>query len=353
MSKKKKANRWKTAAVIELVVILAMIAAGIYIHKIKDNPAFQFVGRVMSPEDGGEDIRKRRAETVKPYALTDGQKYYKSLVDENSINVLIIGPDKSGANYDTLLIASIDDKNNIVRFINLPRDIYIEYSDEVKKELKKTWPSYSSSKGIYKINAAHTIGKSVEYKDGQGRFGSPEFDFTSDLIEEVFGIYIDDFVYMKPSSFKRVVDYFGGVDIDVPYRMKYNDPTQDLTIDLKKGPQKLNGAQAEGFVRFRQGIDENGKYVSIGDIERKANQVTFVKAFMDQHMTLKNIGKVINIFNDLDSYLSSSVDNAGEAGEYGKVAEKLFKNKFTQTSEDIECADAKIGGVYYLKIKQE
>ena len=349
---KKKLNKWKAIAMIELFVIIAGSIFGIYNLYIKDSPTFQFVGRVLKPEEGGVSILKRRVETQKPYNLTNNQKYYKGLVDEKNINVLVIGPDESGANYDTLMIASVNEESNTLKLINLPRDIYIDYSDEVKSQLKKVWKSYSSSKGIYKINAAHTIGKKLDYKDGSGRFSSPEFDFTADLIEEIFGIYIDDFAYIKPSSFKRVVDYFGGVEINVPYRMKYKDPTQDLTIDLDAGLQTLNGAQAEGFVRYRQGVDEKGRYKSIGDIERKQNQVTFVKAFLDQHMTIRNLGKIITIFDDLGSYITSSINNAEEAGEYGKVAKKLYDNKFATESEEIECSDKKIGGVYYLEIKK-
>ncbi len=347
---KMKKNRWKALAIVEMILLIIVLILGLYGHVIKNIPAFKFIDRVLSPVDGSTTILDRR-KNDKPYSLTKNSKYYKSLVNEDSINILVIGPDESGANYDTLMIASLDDQNNIVKLINLPRDIYIDYSNDVKNQLKKIWPSYSSSKGIYKINAAHTIGKKLEYKKEDGRFGSPEYDFTADLIEEIFGIYIDDFILIKPSSFEKVVDYFGGVEIDVPYLMKYKDPTQNLTINIKKGVQKLNGKQAEGFVRYRQGTDENGKHKSIGDIERKKNQVAFVKAFMDQHLNLKNLGKIITIYGDLDQYMTTSVDKPEEAGEYGKIAEKLYSNKFTQTSEEIECEDIKIDGVYYLKIK--
>ncbi len=349
---KVKKNKWKVVAIIEMIVLIIVSVLGLYGHVIKNMPAFRFIDRVLSPVDGSSTIIDRRDKDNKPYQLTKNQKYYKGLVDENSINILVIGPDEGGANYDTLMIASLDDQNNIVKLINLPRDIYIEYSSDVKNKLKKVWSSYSSSKGIFKINAAHTLGKRLEYKDGKGRFGSAEYDFTADLIEEVFDIYIDDFVLIKPSSFEKVVDYFGGVKIDVPYLMKYKDPTQNLTINIKKGLQTLNGSQAEGFVRYRQGTDENGKHKSIGDVERKNNQVAFVKAFMDQHLNLKNLGKIITIYNDLDKYVISSVNQPEEAGEYGKIAEKLYKNKFTQASSEIECEDIKIDGVYYLKLKQ-
>ncbi|NLL68318.1 MAG: LCP family protein [Clostridiaceae bacterium] len=348
-------NKKGNNGLLILVIILSIILVGVmglYFYIVKDDPVFQFIGRIISTKDGAESIRSRRESNDKPYDLTNNQRYSKDLVDKNNINILIIGPDETSSNYDTLMIASIDDENNTVKLINLPRDIYIDYSDKFKKDLKKKWSSYSKSKGIYKINAAHLLGEKVNYMDGKGRFGKAQYDFTADIIEEIFNIYIDDYIYIKPSSFRKLVDYFGGVEIDVPYLMKYKDPTQNLDINIKKGLQTLNGKDAEGFVRYRQGIDEKGKYKSIGDIERKNNQTTFVKAFLDQHMNLKNLGKIITIFNDLNSYIETSV-NAREAGEYGKLAETLYKNKFTKVSEEIECKNVDIGGIYYLKISQK
>jgi LCP family protein required for cell wall assembly len=353
MSKRKKRMKFGTFIfILVLTGILCGTLLALYREFVKDSPAFEFVGRILSIEDGGKNIRERRKRTNYPYPITNNQKYYRNLVDKENINLLLIGPDESGSNYDTLLIVSLDDVNNVITFINLPRDIYVDYSHQVKAELKKVWPSFSKSKGIYKINAGHLIGKRINYKEGQGRFKNAEYDFTADLIEEIFGIYVDDFVYIKPSSLRRVVDYFGGVEIDVPYLMKYSDPTQGLKIHIEKGLQTLDGAKAEGFVRYRQGIDEKGKYKSIGDIERKKNQITFVKSFIDQHMSLKNLGKIITIFNDLDSYITTSIGSPIQAADYGKVAEKLYKNKFTQVSEEIECENKKIDGIYYLIIKE-
>ena len=338
-----------------LVIILAIILVGVigvYLYIVKDAPVMQFISRIVSTESGADAIRARRKDNIKPYKLTNNQQYKENLVDKDNINVLVIGTDQTSGNYDTLMIVSLDDEDNIIKFINLPRDIFIDYSDKFKSDVKKVWSSYSKSKGIYKINAAHLLGKKVNYLDGKGRFGNPEYDFVADLIEEVFNIYIDDYVYVKPSSLRKVVDYFGGVTIDVPYLMKYSDPTQDLEINIKKGVQTLDGKAAEGFVRYRQGVNEKGKYKSIGDIERKNNQVAFAKAFVEQHLNLKNLGKIITIFNDLNSYIDTSVDSK-EAGDYGKIAEDFYKNKFTQESVSIDCKDVTIDGIYYLKISQK
>jgi len=348
---RKKKSIWKIILTVEILVFVAAGLAALYFLVLRKTPAFEFIGRFLSPLEGSKSIKERRVETKKPFAITKNQRYYKQLTDPGSINVLVIGTDADGTNYDTLLVVSIEEENNLVRFINIPRDIYIDYSDEVLERLKKAFPKYTSSKGIFRINAAHTIGRLIKYNNDAGRFQDPEFDFTCDLIEEVFGIYIDDFIYMKPDSFARIVDYFGGVDIEVPYRMKYSDPVQNFSVDLEKGFQHLNGKQAEGVVRFRPGYDEKGKFWGIGDLERKKNQVNFVKAFLEQHMTIGNIGKIISIAGDLEEYVITSIDRAQETAEYGKLAEKLYRNKFTTQSEEIECKDVTIDKVYYLKLK--
>ena len=51
-----------------------------------------------------------------------------------------------------------------------------------------------------------------------------------------------------------IVDKVGGVEVDVPVRMKYDDPTQNLHIDLKKGTQ----VYIEGKLRTRSWDDQNG-----------------------------------------------------------------------------------------------
>lgn len=358
MSKRKsRAKKNKTTnSLLSLVIVLFIILIGVmsvYFYIVKDEPVFEFLGQYLTTKDGAGAIRNKRETSSKPYNLTNNQKYAIDLVGKDNINVLIIGTDQVAGNHDTLMIASIDDVSNEVKLINLPRDIYIDYSDKVKSELKNIWPAYSKSKGIFKINACHIIGKRLNYEDGKGRFNNSEYDFVADVFEEVFNIYIDDYVYIKPSSFRKVVDYFGGVQIDVPYLMKYNDPTQKLEINIKKGIQTLKGKDAEGFVRYRQGTDENGKHKSIGDIERKNNQVTFAKAFIKQHLNLKNLGKFITIFNELNEYIDSSVEETKKAGEYGKLAEVLYRNNLSIISENIECKDSKIDGIYYLKIKQK
>ena len=61
----------------------------------------------------------------------------------------------------------------------------------------------------------------------------------------------------------KLVDVVGGVDFYVPMDMKYDDPSQDLYINLKEGQQTLNGDKAEQLLRYRHGnLDKKtGRYL--------------------------------------------------------------------------------------------
>jgi anionic cell wall polymer biosynthesis LytR-Cps2A-Psr (LCP) family protein len=47
----------------------------------------------------------------------------------------------------------------------------------------------------------------------------------------MFSLSIDDFVFIHHESFRKLVDEFGGVTVDVARGMRYNDPLQGLHID--------------------------------------------------------------------------------------------------------------------------
>lgn len=92
-----------------------------------------------------------------------------------------------------------------------------------------------------------------------------------------------------------IVDKVGGVEVDVPVRMKYDDPTQNLHIDLKKGTQVLNGKQAEQFVRYRKGNDGSG--YARGDLQRTEVQQQFIKNFISTVLSAKNLTKIPDLIN--------------------------------------------------------
>lgn len=338
---------------VSIIVGLSVILFAAKQPWLTGNPTYAFLNNLLKASVTSTTLITDRKSNPLPFVLTNGQRYYRELVPADAINVLFIGPDVSGSNYDTLLIASMDPTDGQIRLVNLPRDLYIDYGESVLGPLAKMSPVTMNSTPARKINAAHIIGKRIGYRKDDSRFGSPDYDFTADLIQEVFGIIIDDVVIVKPSSFRKIVDFFGGVDIQVPYRMKYSDPTQDLVINLEKGLRHLNGAQAEGFVRFRQGYDENGKFRSYGDLERKTNQNAFFKAFATQHLTAANLGKMVQIAGKLDTYLDTSISGADRVSAYAKLGTSLLKGGLKQSSEEIACMNFMKNGIYFLRLATE
>ena len=87
--------------------------------------------------------------------------------------------------------------------------------------------------------------------------------------------------------------------MNVPIRMFYNDPYQNLSIDLYPGKQLLNGRRAEMFMRFRYNDDGTG-YPN-GDIDRIAAQKTLYNAVMDKLIsgsTVLKAPKILGIISD-------------------------------------------------------
>ena len=94
-------------------------------------------------------------------------------------------------------------------------------------------------------------------------------------LEQTLCIKLDHWVLCGLSAVREAVDAIGGVTVDVPYDMDYDDPDQNLSIHLTAGHQTLNGTQAEGLIRYRSG------YVR-GDLGRIDMQKLFLTAFLEQ-----------------------------------------------------------------------
>ncbi|NLX77594.1 MAG: LCP family protein [Clostridiaceae bacterium] len=302
-----------------------------------------------APEADTDDTSAQREEKT---AITKNQKYYTGITDTGDRNVLLIGKDPAYSNYDTMIIVSINEEKKSVRLIDIPRDIYIDYSPDLLKELKKKAPQFYSEKGSRKINAAHAFGRMLEYSPDNARFpGKPGINFLTDLIYEIFAVEIDDYIAVETDGFREIVDFFGGVVIDVPMYMHYEDPTQDLYIHLEPGIQRLDGRKAEGFVRFRQGYTRDGKYITCS---RADNTFLFFKSFFEQHVNLKNLNKIGKIYEIVKRNTETSVGNISETYEYAVLARKIISEGYSIEHVSVKTEGKKtFNGALYELLKTE
>lgn len=174
-------------------------------------------------------------------------------------SVLVVGTDDAGLNTDTILVASLDSKHNTACVMSIPRDTMSNVTRNVKK-----------------INAAYAAGA----KDGVGNI-----DNLKKEISYLVGFPVDNYVVIDLTAFEELIDALGGVTIDVPRNMHYDDPYQDLHIHIDKGLQTLNGKDAIGFVRFRSDYAE-------GDLGRVKAQQMFIEALAKQVATPATVTKL-------------------------------------------------------------
>lgn len=196
-------------------------------------------------------------------ALTGGNNEKSSLTKKkNEINALVSGTNQNLT--DTMIYVNYNVETGKVAMMSIPRDTYITNEYCVG----------------HKLNALYR-GKNTQAFIEQ--------------IEDLIGVNIDYYLIFDSKMLIEIVDKVGGVEVDVPMRMKYDDPTQNLHIDLKKGTQVLNGKQAEQFVRYRKGNDGSG--YARGDIQRTEVQQQFIKNFISTVLSTKNLTKIPDLIN--------------------------------------------------------
>ncbi|MBQ4213175.1 MAG: LCP family protein, partial [Selenomonas sp.] len=155
---------------------------------------------------------------------TENKQKEELLTAKDKATIMIMGVDERDDDVgrsDTLMIASIDPKTNQASLLSVPRDTRVKIKGH----------------GFDKVNAAYAYGKEK---------------LSQDTVESLLGVNIDHYIIINTKSFKKIIDAIGGIDIDVPKRMHYEDPWDDdggLIIDFQPGMQHMDGAKAVTYVR--------------------------------------------------------------------------------------------------------
>jgi polyisoprenyl-teichoic acid--peptidoglycan teichoic acid transferase len=188
------------------------------------------------------------------------------------VNILVLGVDErsdDSGRSDTMFVIAVDPNAQDVDIISIPRDTRVKI------------PGF----GYDKINHAYAQGK---YKLAQR------------TVENLLGVSMQYYLIIDFNGFKRIIDALGGVTIDVEKRMYYEDPYDNLVIDLRPGVQKLNGDDAIGYVRYR---DQGG------DLGRIQRQQKFMKAVMQQVTQPSTIGQLPTLVKELSGAVRTNMSS--------------------------------------------
>jgi len=208
-----------------------------------------------------------------PVLVDENSPFFDAFQDSQRVNVLLVGSNKKMT--DTLMLVSYDLKAQHVDLISVPRDTYYPragYNDPASK----------------KINA-------IFHSDGIVGTATA----VSDML---LGMPIHYYAMIDYDGVANIVDAMGGVPMNIPFNMKYNDPydTPPLHIDIPEGEQVLDGEHAVQFLRYRHGYPE-------GDIGRVKAQQEFMKSAFKQMLSLKLPTIASTIIDNVDSDISVGV----------------------------------------------
>ena len=185
------------------------------------------------------------------------------------INALVMGLDKDETRTDTILFVSYNSENGKCFVLSIPRDTYVRIEDKPVM-----------------INSVYAKGG---------------MELAINKVKDLIGLPVNYYVMFTFEDFRNVIDALGGVEFDVrPEGYYYEDPYQDLVIDIPGGRQILDGEKAEGLVRFRADYPR-------ADLERVEVQQRFVKALIEQKFTKEYITKIPKVYDAIKDTLKSNL----------------------------------------------
>ena len=208
----------------------------------------------------------------------------------DAFRILVAGSDATSGLCDVLMLVSIDRTTHEVFVLQIPRDTYAKYTDKSYRKMNGAYAELGGMSGV------------------------------ADFLSSALGVPIDRTLHLSPSAFRTIVDAMGGVEIDLPRDLHYEDPAQGLSIHLKAGKQTLNGAEAEQFVRYRAGYAQ-------GDLDRLDAQKIFLSALFQKLSSLGSIEAArlaMKMRGEVDGNFDAA-DILSLSGELLKISpEKVF-----------------------------
>jgi len=198
---------------------------------------------------------------------------------------------------DTIMLVSLDKKTGKVSMVSIPRDLYVRINDNK----------------MDKINAIYETG--LLNKKG--------LDYTKKLFSRITGVYIDSAVVIDFSSFKKIIDDLGGIDINLD--KPFEEKTQwGYEFSLPVGENHLDGQTALYYVRSR---------FSSSDFDRALRQQRVIMALKDKVMSLSIFSDPIESLSILNS-IRNNIDTDLNVWDVGSIMN--LSNQFNNSATSIK-----------------
>jgi LCP family protein required for cell wall assembly len=178
---------------------------------------------------------------------------------DGQINIVLLGsderPEVGGVRTDTILLLTLNPKQETVSLISIPRDLYVYI------------PGWANDR----INVAIQHGS---------------FDGVINTIEYNFGIRPDHYVLINFNAFVEVIDSLGGIDVQVPAPLADN---RDYVgwFSIPAGLIHMDGSTALWYVRSR---------MTTSDFDRTRRQQEVIQATFEKLISMNGIARAPELY---------------------------------------------------------
>lgn len=342
--KKKKKN---TAIRVILILLIIVLCAGFgvywYVNNILDTVTDENADKQTNVSQMKMD---ERVESFDPIEEADAseigslqdmiKKWYKNGTPASSsrvLNIMLIGEDtrgkkvlESGTRADSAIVASVNLDTKQIKLTSILRDAYAYW---------ETTPGDESTGHFGKINGA------MSTYDGN-------IHTYISAVENLYKIKIDNYVIVNFTSFEKIIDNLGGVELELTsaeineinnHQKRYGGVYIDKTFDGTKGTLKLSGKQALAYCRIRK-IDSD-------NMRANRQKICLSKVFSD----MKNASSVqlLKILNDMVPYIRTDMpkSNIVSTAKYALSEGWMSYDVFTSNVPEYRNDENGAGGTFY------
>ena len=244
---------------------------------------------VVTDIDGFENFRN---DTVKIFTVTrtlsGGTSESRSKVTKEPFSIFFGGNDETGelsliGRTDVDMVVTVNPNTHQIAIVSLPRDSYVPN------------PALGDAKDKLTHLGLHTI------------------DNTLNGLSSYLDEPITNYVLINFTTYMKIIDALGGVDVDNPYAFHFWD---NYDMYFEEGPLHLDGDRALHYVRERKTLPD-------GDFGRNMHQQLVMKAIISK-LTSR---EVISHFNDLLAALNGTfLTNLPSDSIYALCRKQLNEN---------------------------
>ena len=277
-SKQPKKKRGKKIFLIILAVFLVLVigvaaAGAIYYNRMMNKmniielpeDTYVYTEETEQVQETTEQTTAAEVEETETTEATTVVTTPPKATADDIINILVVGQSSRAGEEsrmaDTTMLVSINTFDGTVTLFSVLRDSYVKL------------PDY---KGHVCGRAKFTVCYGLGYNWG-GTAGAMEM--TNICMRDNFGVEVDYNVEIDFESFIRVIDFMGGIEIELTEaEAKYlNDDDLYVKYDVQPGLQYLDGMAALSYARMRKAEGDNDS-----DIKRSARQRLVIETLLNK-----------------------------------------------------------------------